>query len=76
MATERLGEPFSLIPVLPALSAGKAVVLTFLLNMQISLGENATPWSKLESKITKLIAKGKVLGTYRKRLGGPTPGYG
>lgn len=32
VTAERLGEPFSLTPVLPALSAGKAVALTFLLN--------------------------------------------
>lgn len=38
---------------------------------EISFGENATSWSKLDSKITKLIAKGKALGAYRKGLGGP-----
>lgn len=67
-----LGEPFSLTPVLPALSDSHFPAKY----AEISFGENGTPWSKSDSKITKLIAKGKALGAYRKGLGGSTPGRG
>lgn len=75
VAAERLGEPFCLTPSCAQCweSSGSHFPAKY---AEISFGENATPWSKLDSKTTKLIAEGKALGAYRRGLGGSTPGRG